>query len=170
MTMSNPQVRTQHLTLLPLDPEAASALPDERDRAAQIIGAELSPGWPARHLLGVLPRQVAAPPEHARYGIWVIVERATGEVIGDIGFFGPPGPDATLEVGYSIAPERRRRGYATEAARAIVTWAFEQPGVRTILARCDHTNEPSIRILAGVGFSRTGQTDEQLHWRLDSDD
>lgn len=168
--MSPPRVRTQHLTLLPLDPEAASALPDERDRAARIIGAELSPDWPARDLIGILPRQVAASPEHARYGIWVIVERASGAVIGDIGFFGVPGPDATLEVGYSVAPAHRRRGYATEAARALVAWAFEQPRVRTIVARCDQENEASIRTLERVGFCRTGQIDRQLHWRLDSDD
>lgn len=167
--MSTPRVRTQRLTLQPLDPEAASALPDERGRAAQIIGAELSPDWPARDLLDVLPRQVAAAPEHARYGIWVIVENATDVVIGDIGFFGPPGPDRTLEVGYSITPDRRRRGYATEAGRALVAWAFEQPDVRAIVARCDHDNEASIRTLERVGFPRTGQTDGQLHWRLEPD-
>jgi hypothetical protein len=77
----------------------------------------------------------------------VIIERDTATVVGDIGFIGPPGPDGLIEVGYSVIRERRRLGYATEAARAIIDWAHRQPGVRTVVAGCDKDNVPSIRTL-----------------------
>ncbi|HUA45021.1 MAG TPA: GNAT family N-acetyltransferase [Solirubrobacteraceae bacterium] len=163
--MNGQRLDTSRLALLPLDPAAAAALPDGRISAAQVIGAELSADWPASDLLDVLPMQAAIPPEQAHYGVWVILERTTNTVIGDIGFFGPPGPDGMLEVGYSIVPDRRRRGYATEAARALVGWALEQPNVRTIVAGCDENNQGSIRTLERVGFSRTGRVESQLRWR-----
>ena len=160
------RLHTAHLTLWPLAPAAAELLPGHRAAAAAIIGAELSADWPATDLLDVLPMQASTPLEEAHYGLWVIVEQATGVVIGDMGFFGPPGADHTLELGYSIVPDRRRRGYATEAARALIAWAQEQPNVEGAVARCDEDNLPSIRTLERVGFAPDGETEGQLRWRL----
>lgn len=112
--------------------------------------------------------QASLPSEHAPYGVWVIAEKAANTVVGDIGFFGPPGPDRTLEVGYSIVADRRGRGYGTEALRALAAWGFEQPSVRHIVARCHQDNVPSVRTLERAGFTRTGRTGEQLRWRLDA--
>jgi ribosomal-protein-alanine N-acetyltransferase len=98
--------------------------------------------------------------------VWVIIERETETVVGDIGFIGPPGVDATVEIGYSVIPDRRRRGYATEAARALVDWVLREPGVREVVAGCDNENVPSIRMLERLGFARTGETNGQIRWRL----
>jgi RimJ/RimL family protein N-acetyltransferase len=45
--------------------------------------------------------------------------RATGMVIGDIGFRGPPDAAGIVEIGYSVVAGRRRRGYATEADEGV---------------------------------------------------
>lgn len=157
-------VHTERLELWPLPPAAAAALPEGRDEAARIIGARLSPDWPGPDLLDVLPMQSGASDAHARFGVWVVVHRKAGSVIGDIGFFGPPN-DRTVEIGYSIVPEHRRRGYATEAARALIAWARGQAGVDTVLARCNDDNQPSIRTLERLGFARAGEAESQIHWR-----
>jgi ribosomal-protein-alanine N-acetyltransferase len=160
------RLETARLDLFPLAPEAAAALSDDRDQAARIIGATLHPDWPHSNLLDALPMHAAAAAEDARFGIWVIVERASQTVIGDIGFFGPPTPEATVEIGYSVVPDRRRRGYATEAAAALVDWAHRQPNVSAVLARCEEDNLPSIRTLERLGFDRRGKIDQMLAWRL----
>jgi RimJ/RimL family protein N-acetyltransferase len=46
----------------------------------------------------------------------------------------------------------RNRGYATEAAKALVEWAFEQPGVKRITAHCDQDNVASHRVVEKAGF------------------
>jgi len=100
--------------------------------------------------------------------VWVVIERESKTVIGDIGFIGPPGEDNTVEIGYSVIPDRRGRGYATEAARAFVDWALRQPRIDSVVAGCDNKNVPSIRILEGIGFVRSSESDGQLRWRLET--
>ena len=114
----------------------------------------------------MLPMQAATAPDDAHFGVWVIVERASDTVIGDIGFFGSPTVEGTVEIGYSVVADRRRRGYATEAVAALVGWAKRQPNVSAVLARCDEHNVPSIRMLERLGFARTGKIDQLLAWRL----
>jgi RimJ/RimL family protein N-acetyltransferase len=151
--------------LRPLPPAAARALPGRREHAAREIGTQLSPDWPQPDLLDVLPLQANATPEQARWGIWVIIDRSDQLVVGDIGFFGPPSPDGEVEIGYSIVPTHRRRGFATHAATALVGWARAQPGVHCVTARCAHDNEPSIRTLRRLGFQCIGQSGDEVRWR-----
>jgi ribosomal-protein-alanine N-acetyltransferase len=81
---------------------------------------------------------------------------------------GPPGADHTVEIGYSVIPDRRGRGYATEATRALVRWALGQPQVEVVVAGCDIENAPSIRILERTGFVRTGETNGEVRWRVET--
>jgi ribosomal-protein-alanine N-acetyltransferase len=131
-----------------------------------VLGVALPPEWPHADLLDVLPLQAAAGPSEERFGVWVMIERETRAVVGDIGFLGPPGAAGTVEIGYSVIPDRRGRGYATEAARALVDWALRQPGVRGVVAGCEKENVASIRTLERLGFTRTGEAGGQLRWRL----
>jgi ribosomal-protein-alanine N-acetyltransferase len=158
-------IRTDRLRLEPIPPAAAAALPADRVTAARLIGAALSPAWPQPDLLDLLPHQATAPPWQQRFGVWAIVERRTETVIGDIGFHGPPDATGMVEVGYSVIPDRRRRGYATEAATALVAWALVQPAIRTVAARCEADNPASIRTLERVGFERVAEADGIIAWR-----
>lgn len=81
---------TEPIRLGPLPPTAAAALPAGRHAAAAEIGAELSPDWPQRDLLDLLTRQAEIAGEEAVWGIWLIIDRETNIVVGDIGFHGPP--------------------------------------------------------------------------------
>ncbi len=159
------RLRTDRLELLPLPPAAAAVLPGDRRQAAALIGAGLSPEWPQPDVVGILPRQAAATPEQARFGIWVIVLEQARTVIGDAGFHGPP-ERGVVEIGYAITPAHRRNGYATEAAAALIAWVRRQPGVSDVTARCDRANLASVLTLERLGFTRGAGTDAQIHWRL----
>jgi ribosomal-protein-alanine N-acetyltransferase len=100
------------------------------------------------------------------YGDRAIVLRRAGALIGACGFvpsFAPFGLLATLraagdpadpslflpEVGlyYAIAPAHQGRGYATEAARALVAYAFTTLHLRRLVATTTHDNAPSIAVM-----------------------
>jgi ribosomal-protein-alanine N-acetyltransferase len=162
------RLHTQRLELRPLPAAAARALPGDREKTALLLEATLPAEWPQAELMDVLPLQSTATSETAPYGVWVLIERGSRTVVGDAGFMGPPGTDETIEIGYSVVPERRGRGYATEAVRALVDWALDQPGVSAVVAGCATDNTPSMRLLERVGFERTGREDDQLRWRLET--
>ena len=90
-----------------------------------------------------------------------MIERESGRVVGDIGFLGPPDESGSVEIGYCVIPDRRRRGYASEAARALVDWALDQPGVEVVVASPESGNLASVRTLERVGFHRASQ----VGWR-----
>jgi ribosomal-protein-alanine N-acetyltransferase len=166
--MNDMAIQTTRLELRPLPPAAAGALPDDRETAARLLGVVLAPEWPQADLLDVLRLPSAAAHGEERFGVWVIIERESNTVIGDIGFVRPPGEDGAVEMGYSVIPDRRGRGYATEAARALVDWVLRQQGVDSVVARCDNHNVPSIRVLERTGFVRSGESDGQMRWRLET--
>ena len=159
-------MKTGRLELRPLAAAAAAALLDDRPTAGRLIGASIPPTWPQDDLLDVLPMRAAASPGDEGFGIWLIIERATIAIVGDIGFLGPP-DRGIVELGFSVIPEQRRRGFATDATRALVRWALREPGVLGVIARSDIDNVASIRVLEAAGFGRTGDADGRILWRLD---
>lgn len=157
---------TGRLELRPLPAAAVDALRNDREHAAQEIGIQLAPDWPQPALLKILDRHAALAPKEVVWGIWMIIDRGDDTVIGEIGFHGPPSDAGAVEVGYSIVPGRRRRGYATEAAKALVGWARQERQVKSIVAGCDPDNRASVRTLERAGFRQTGSSGGELRWTL----
>src|SRR5262245_50277039 len=62
-----------------------------------------------------------------------------------------PGIDGVVEIGYTIFPDQRGRGYATEAVTALVDWAAQSSEVRVVLAAIVRGNDASVRVLERVG-------------------
>lgn len=161
-------LHTARLELRPLSAAAADVLLDDREAAARLLGVTLSVEWPQADLLDVLSVQAEMNPTDELFGVWVIIERESRMVVGDVGFRGPPGVDWALEIGYSVIPDRRRRGYATEATLALTQWALGQAQVRVVVAACDRDNVASARVLERIGFIPTGEIKGQLGWRLET--
>ena len=61
-----------------------------------------------------------------------------------------------VDFGYALARGHWGRGYATEAARAVVEWAFAIDGVHRVWATCDTANAASARVLEKAGLTREG--------------
>jgi ribosomal-protein-alanine N-acetyltransferase len=160
-----PVLTTERLELKPLPAKVAALLPEDKDEAATLLGATLPTTWPEPNLLGLLRLRPPVSPAAEAFGVWVMIESAARVVVGDIGFKGPPDEAGAIEMGYSVTPDRRRRGYATEAAGALAQWALRQPHVRLIVARCAPDNVASIRALERVGFTRAiGAAPGEIRW------
>lgn len=101
----------------------------------------------------------AGGPSHIGwYGWYALTADADGHcdsLVAAAGYFGPPS-QGSVEIGFSVIPEARARGYATEIARALVAHAFDQPGVQVVNARTADSNVPSTRALLRCGFRRVG--------------
>jgi len=87
------------------------------------------------------------------YGIWV-VER-DGALIGRIGLWQPDGWPG-LEVGWLLGREAWGRGYATEAARASIEYAWRELGADQLISLIDAENVASQRVAQRLGMHELG--------------
>jgi RimJ/RimL family protein N-acetyltransferase len=154
-------LETSRLTLVPSAPQQILTLIDDPERIEEVAGlraaegvragfvsAEVSPAW-----LAAL--RAASAPDLWRHGFFV-VHRETGTVIGSAGFKGPPDADGSVEIAYGIVPGFEGKGYATEAAAALVAFAFASEQVQVVRARTSPTANASTRVLTKCGFRCTG--------------
>lgn len=77
-----------------------------------------------------------------------------GEVIGALYLVIRSIADRTVELGWSLRADRQRRGYATEAVRAILDLAFGTLGAHRVVAELDPRNDASLALCERVGMRR----------------
>lgn len=99
-----------------------------------------------------------------------MVDRASHIVVGGCAFKGPPDYHGAVEIAYGVEPEFRQRGYATEAAQALVDFAFAH-NVRLVRAHTLANNDASIGVLLNCGFCLIGEVIDPedgpvLRWEL----
>ena len=105
------------------------------------------------------------------YGMWLVFSKETGELIGRAGLENRDYCDeqetqgvsgtyhSEMELGYIIAPEYQRQGYATEVCQAILEYAWENLCPDRINCLIDENNYPSRRLVEKLGFQLIGKTD-----------
>src|SRR3954454_16394848 len=132
--MSEP-IASARLDLVPLTP-ATLRMVAEHDLAAveRHLDVRVGDGWeggvPAQRRL----RQLAAYPSEQPWLVRAVVARADRRVVGSVGFHGPPDDGGRVEIGYDIVAGDRRRGYAREAVRALLAWAWSTGRAQTCVA------------------------------------
>jgi len=97
-----------------------------------------------------------------------LVQRDSDIVVGKGGFKGPPGADGVVEIAYGVVPDYQGKGYATEAAQALVAYAFSSGKVRVVRAHTFAKSNASTRVLAKCGFQYIGEVidpEDGMVWR-----
>ncbi|WP_244209543.1 GNAT family N-acetyltransferase [Rathayibacter festucae] len=149
-------IETERLLLRPL------SLDDAEDHARYQGDAEAVRylRWPARtpeesraHLAVRLPSdRLAADGDVV---VLAIVPRSgpfAGRVVGDLTLIATSTEQAGVEIGWVLHPEAQGRGFATEAARALIDLAFDRLGAHRVVAQLDARNTASARLCERLGL------------------
>lgn len=139
-------IETARLALVPLDRDALARL-----AAGQDPGLGFDPNGAFDDALDVVRvrlAQIEEDPAAAPWLVRAIVLRAERRAVGFITFHAPPDARGMVEIGYEVLPAYRRRGYAREAAAALLAWARDH-GARTVRASVSPDNVASRAMLAG---------------------
>lgn len=139
--------------------EVSALLRGERAAVGARIGAALpDEWWRGPSLIRLLPHlreDMTRALGDARW-IWLVInpgiDPGAARVIGDVGCHGPLRDGAEVEIGYSLVPDARGRGYATEAVAAVIEWAFAQGQVAGVIAQIEAANAASQRVAVKVGM------------------
>lgn len=147
MSWQDIRIETEHLLLRP--PREG-----DFDGFARLMGDDAT----ARFIGGAQPRSIAWRSFLTLAGAWMVqgfgmfsvIEKTSDRWLGRIGPWHPEGWPGT-EVGWGMLAEAQGRGYATEAARASIDYAFEQLGWREVVHIIHPDNRPSMRVAERVG-------------------
>ncbi len=111
-------------------------------------------------------KELEEDPSLYGFGVWLVIQKETNEIIGDIGFKGKPDSNNTVEIGYGIKLSAQNNGYATEAVCEIIKWAFSTNKVTKVKAECLIDNYASIRVLQKLNMKRYKIEDNMIYWEL----
>lgn len=157
-------LHTARLDLVPYDIDFCRAIvAGDRAVAAEWMGADLG-AWPGGGELEFgFPGNLRAIREDSSALGWhgrALVVRMHQAVAGSVNLKGRP-REGRVEVGWELERVYRGQGYAREAARAVVAYAFSYRDVREVVAEIDPANTPSITVAEAVGMRRTTEASTQ---------
>ena len=92
------------------------------------------------------------------YGPWAVEEKATGALVGRIGFYYPATWPA-FEIGWTLAREHWGKGYATEGARRALDYAWNELDKDHVISLIHPDNKGSINVAERLGEKREGKTE-----------
>ena len=106
--------------------------------------------------MGVAIRDIDSGAAAVLPAVWLVVRRADGRILGDLGTHGPPDGEGCVEIGYTLAPSARGQGIGTAAVAALVGRLAAVPGIRRLTAVTGAQNTASRHLLERQGFRITG--------------
>lgn len=164
------RISSERLDLASLAPELIEALLNGRRAEAEaVLGATVPPVWPEpenRAAFGLFLGRLRTDPSVRPWLVRAMIVRDTPPtVVGHIGFHLPPDESRSVEIGFTVDAAYRRRGFAGEAARAMIAWAFTQEGVERIRASVAPDNAASLALVRSLGFVEVGTAWDEMDAR-----
>ena len=165
-TPADHQVRLSNETLLlrPFCSQDAEPIHQAVRESMGELGQWLSwchPDYSIQDTLQFLSGRAEAFQKHSEYG-FAIVERATGRFLGATGINQFEKAALRANLGYWLRTSATRRGYASQAAKLVVRWAFESLGLERIEIVAAVGNQASQRVAIRVGATREGIARKRL--------
>lgn len=151
-------LETDRLLLAPLDPADSAEVwaavdGSRRELEAWLPTARLNTDAEASRRNAVTS---ALEWDQARSFRFTIRDRETRALYGVVGVEGYDELRRSVELGYWLRSDATGRGFATEAARAVLTWTFTRLGVRRVSASAATENHASLAVIRRLGFRFEG--------------
>jgi ribosomal-protein-alanine N-acetyltransferase len=149
-----------------MEPDLLDALIDDHRAVVDgMVGYDIPATFPdaeQREFLRFRRGQLSADPARYPWSLRAIVLRSQRRMVGFVNFHGAPGvndtnTDRAVELGWTVFASDQKRGYATETAIALMTWATEEHEIRHFISSTTPDNAASLRVHEKLGFARTGE-------------
>lgn len=168
-------IETERLQLIACNKMHLNALAQSEQALADLIGVELAENWlvfpePVKFIPHAL-RMLESNPQILRWGMHLFIHKGENKIIGNGGFKGMPDENGMVEIGYAFSPLFENQGFATEAARGMIDYAFSWASVQMVDAHTLAEENASGRVLQKCGMTRIAEKyDEEdgdiWQWRI----
>lgn len=119
--------------------------------------------WTERAQAVAQLEQLECDRERVEFYQWAIAVDGDDALVGTMSLFALNRAHKRADVGYSLASRVWGKGYATEALKLAVDFAFDTLGLARLEADIDPRNEASCRLVERLGFTREGLLRERWH-------
>lgn len=116
-----------------------------------------------QEFIGMFLRQQEQQPRYKFQ--FAVTLKENGQLIGNCGIRKDSYEDTQADIGYEFAPEYWGKGYATEAARAVIRYGFSEMRVHRIWSWCVPDNVGSANVLRKVGMRQEGHLRETDYYK-----
>jgi len=167
--VSHSVIRTPRLRLIAATEQHVRAELHSLETFRALITADVPASWPPGQydrdaqeffLQALVDGGTAAVGWFGWYALHLAEDSNRATLIGCGGYFGPPSPDGTVEIGYSVCNGWCGRGFATEMAEAFAQHATQLPTVRRVIAHTHDHNQASVATLLRSGFTPVTPSDQ----------
>lgn len=168
-TLQIDKLTTERLILIPYTIQICENIINKNFSNLFDMGLKRGKSWPDNDVIETLPKiinnlsQVESP---TGFESWMIIKKETLEIIGDLGFKGYNHKEENIDIGYGIIEEERRNGYAEEATKELIKWAFSTGLIKEITAKCLIENTGSINLIKKLNFIEVKRDHEMIYWTL----
>jgi [ribosomal protein S5]-alanine N-acetyltransferase len=169
-----PSIETPRMRLIVCTEPLLDALLRGHRSLGQFLGVEVPLLWSENgdEIFEFTLKKVQKKPVDAPWWSYVTVLKAENRLIGSCGYKGPPDKEGIVEIGYEITEEYRGFGLATEAARALIDYAFTSPRVRVVKAHTLAEVNASGSVLQKCGMKKIAELfdpdeGEVWQWKID---
>ena len=163
------RLETERLLLVPFTVTICREVLNHNFTSLNKMGFKQGISWPDADVMETLPKIInnLTLAGHATgFESWMIIKRDSNEIIGDLGFKGFNYTAQNIDIGYGLIAEERGKGYAEEATKALIEWAFSHARVKEITAQCLANNMASIKLLQKLKFTAQRTNEDYIFWSL----
>lgn len=166
-------IETERLILIPFTTQICNEILANKFNTIENLELKRGKNWPDHEMMETLPKilfnlsKVNSP---TGFESWMIIKKDTNEIIGDVGFKGYNTIFHKADIGYGIIEAERKKGYASEAVKGLINWAFTSENLELITATTLINNTDSIKLLEILHFNQIEQEDNFFYWELTKED
>ena len=154
-------IETERLQLIACDKMHLNALIQSEQALGDLLGVSFAENWLVfPETLDSLPyalKMLEDNPQVLRWGMHLFLKKNENKIIGNGGFKGVADENGMVEIGYAISPIYENQGLATEAAHAMIEYAFSWSQVRMVDAHTLAEENASGKILQKCGMTRIAE-------------
>lgn len=162
-------LESERLLLIPYTTNICQAILQNDFQFLQQLNLMKGKNWPDDDVLETIPKiiknlnKVDYP---TGFESWMIIKKETREIIGDCGFKGYNFITRNADIGYGIIEDEQKKGFAMEATKTLINWAFSDNDLEEITAACLKENTSSSKLLQKLNFQIIDQNDTMIFWSL----
>ncbi len=163
-------IETRNLNLISCDTEILKSAIEGNEILAKKMNLAVHDNW-TEFGVGALQYsldKLAESDDEKNWWTYFPIHKQDNKLIGSGGYKGKPTTDGTVEIGYEIAPDYRNCGLATEMAKGLIEFAFQDARVKSIHAHTLGQVNPSTKVLQKCGFEKVEEIndpDDGLIWK-----